>query len=122
VPASRVSFARVWLNGRDLGFYVLKEGFDKQFCDSISAIRTATCTTEVFCGKLLNRWIGSPAMRLTVCRLESGGRRHRTDPNKRLQRLDQVLDLDRFISFIAVEIMTWHWTATRSKEQLPRLP
>ena len=30
-PATRVSHARVWLNGRDLGFYVLKEGFDKKF-------------------------------------------------------------------------------------------
>ncbi len=28
LPAPRVSHARVWLNGRDLGFYVLKEGFD----------------------------------------------------------------------------------------------
>ena len=31
VPAPRISHARVWLNGRDLGFYVLKEGFDSQF-------------------------------------------------------------------------------------------
>ena len=31
VPATRVTHARVWLNGRDLGFYVLKEGFDTPF-------------------------------------------------------------------------------------------
>src|SRR6185436_20169429 len=31
VPAPRVTHARVWLNGRDLGLYVLKEGFDKPF-------------------------------------------------------------------------------------------
>ena len=31
VPAARVTHARVWLNGRDLGLYVLKEGFDKTF-------------------------------------------------------------------------------------------
>jgi hypothetical protein len=31
------------------------------------------------------------------------------DPVKRMERLDKVLDLDRFISFIAMELMTWHW-------------
>src|SRR5258706_9525456 len=31
VPTARTTHARVWLNGRDLGFYVLKEGFDKTF-------------------------------------------------------------------------------------------
>jgi spore coat protein H len=31
VPATRVTHARVWLNDRDVGLYVLKEGFDKTF-------------------------------------------------------------------------------------------
>src|SRR5687768_8699655 len=31
VPAARTTHARVELNGRDLGLYVLKEGFDKVF-------------------------------------------------------------------------------------------
>ena len=31
VPAPRVAFARVKLNGRDLGMYVFKEGFDATF-------------------------------------------------------------------------------------------
>src|SRR5260370_8404096 len=31
------------------------------------------------------------------------------DPAKRIQRLEQTLDLDRFLSFIAMEDMTWHW-------------
>ncbi len=31
VPAARASHARVELNGRDLGLYVVKEGFDKKF-------------------------------------------------------------------------------------------
>ena len=31
VPAARTTHARVSLNGRDLGLYVLKEGFDKTF-------------------------------------------------------------------------------------------
>src|SRR5207249_5635427 len=31
VPTPRATHARVELNGRDLGFYVLKEGFDRTF-------------------------------------------------------------------------------------------
>jgi spore coat protein CotH len=31
VPTARTSHARVWLNGRDLGLYVLKEGYDRTF-------------------------------------------------------------------------------------------
>jgi spore coat protein CotH len=31
LPATRVAHARVWLNDRDLGLYVLKEGFDRNF-------------------------------------------------------------------------------------------
>ena len=31
------------------------------------------------------------------------------DPVKRMARLDQVLDVDRFMAFIAMEVMTWHW-------------
>ena len=31
IPATRVTHARVWLNDRDVGLYVLKEGFDKTF-------------------------------------------------------------------------------------------
>ncbi|HKX62652.1 MAG TPA: CotH kinase family protein, partial [Verrucomicrobiae bacterium] len=31
VPTARTTHARVWLNGRDLGLYVLKEGYDRQF-------------------------------------------------------------------------------------------
>ncbi|MFM2096140.1 MAG: hypothetical protein RIS70_3264, partial [Planctomycetota bacterium] len=31
IPAPRVAHARVWLNDRDLGFYVIKEGFDEVF-------------------------------------------------------------------------------------------
>jgi len=31
IPAPRVTHARVWLNDRDVGLYVLKEGFDRTF-------------------------------------------------------------------------------------------
>ncbi len=111
VPASRVSFARVWLNGRDLGFYVLKEGFDKQFLRLYfrnpngnlydgGFLREITEPLDKISGHETN---GYAALKAAAAAATE------PDPTKRLQRLDQVLALDRFISFIAVEIMTWHW-------------
>jgi len=111
VPASRVSFARVWLNGRDLGFYVLKEGFDKQFLRLYfrnpngnlydgGFLREITEPLDKISGHETN---GYAALKAAAAAATE------PDPSQRLQRLDQVLALDRFISFIAVEIMTWHW-------------
>ena len=111
VPAARVSFARVWLNGRDLGFYVLKEGFDKQFLRLYfrnpngnlydgGFLREITEPLDKISGHETN---GYAALKAAAAAATE------PDPTKRLQRLDQVLALDRFISFIAVEIMTWHW-------------
>ncbi len=111
VPASRVSFARVWLNGRDLGFYVLKEGFDKQFL----RLYFRNPNGNLYDGGFL-REITEPLDRISghetngyAALKAAAAATTEPDPNKRLQRLDQVLDLERFISFIAVEIMTWHW-------------
>ena len=111
VPASRVSFARVWLNGRDLGFYVLKEGFDKQFLRLYfrnpngnlydgGFLREITEPLDKISGHETN---GYAALKAAAAAATE------PDPSQRLQRLDQVLALDCFLSFIAVEIMTWHW-------------
>jgi spore coat protein H len=46
-----------------------------------------------------------------------------SNPIKRMEELDRVLDLDRFISFIALEVMMSHWDGYAiSTEQLPHLP
>lgn len=111
VPAPRVTHARVILNGKDRGLYVLKEGFDKTF---------------------LRHWFENPEGNL----YEGGSRQDVTeplekdsgdkaggradlealvraarepDPAKRGQRLGQLLDLERFVSFLALEVATWHW-------------
>jgi hypothetical protein len=47
VPAARGTHARVFLNGRDLGLYGLKEGFDQSFLRRHFRARREISTTAV---------------------------------------------------------------------------
>jgi hypothetical protein len=110
VPTPRAINARVKLNGRDLGVYVLKEGFDRTFLkqhfpNPDGAIYDSGTVQDI------DQLTPSPSGgRLTV----AGNLRavwdaaHEADPGKRWQRLGTVLDLDRFITFIAVEALVGH--------------
>jgi spore coat protein H len=111
VPAARTTHARVWLNGRDLGFYVLKEGFNKGFLKR----HFPDASGNLYEGGFVQDIDGQP-------RLQNGsGPTDRSDVKavidacregdtaKRWQRLEQVVDIDRFLTFMALELMTCHW-------------
>jgi len=110
VPVARASHARVELNGRDLGLFVLIEGFDRKF---------------------LKRHFGNADGNL----YDSGFRHDITDPLKkgsgkgpddhsdlvalaaaageqdhaeRLRKLSTLLDLDRFYTMLALESLIRH--------------
>ncbi len=112
VPTPRTTHAHVELNGRDLGFYVLKEGFDKTFLRR----HFRNVNGNLYDGGFL-REITEPLERTSG----EGDVSNRADlkalvaaaqePNhrQRLERLEKVLDLDRFLSFSALEMLTWHW-------------
>ena len=112
VPTPRGAHARVELNGRDLGLYVLKEGFDKTFLKRHfknakgnlydgGFVREITDPLEKDSGE------GDVKDHADLKALVEAAQE--PDPGKRIERLEKVLDLDRFISFLALEIMTWHW-------------
>jgi hypothetical protein len=112
VPAPRGTHARVFLNGRDLGLYVLKEGFDKTFLRRYFKQAHGNLYDGGFLREItepLERTSGdSDVPRHSDLKALAAAAEER-DPARRLERLEQVLDVDRFLSFLAMEMMTWHW-------------
>ena len=111
VPAARTTHAMVELNGRKLGLYVLKEGFNK----TLLRRYFKNANGNLYDGGFLHD-IDQPMERLSgdegkgqsavetlveACQIPN--------PELRLSALSKTLDLDRFISFMALEMMTWHW-------------
>lgn len=110
VPAVRTTHAQVELNGRDLGLYVLKEGFDKRFLKR----HFKNANGNLYDGGFL-REITEPL------EMDSGaGKDHadlkalaraaeEPDPSARMAALEKVLDVERFLAFMAMETITWDW-------------
>ncbi len=111
IPAPRASHAVVDINDRGSQLYVLVEGWDKQFLKRHfkdaggnlydgGAARDITSPIEVQSGK--NREDRSRLDELLAATRE-------TNVTARTQRLASVLDIDQFLSFTAMELLTVHW-------------
>jgi hypothetical protein len=111
VPAARVTHARVWLNNRDLGVYVLMEGFNKKFLKRHGLDPDGNFYEPVISndldGQITLQSGTGPADRSDVKAVIAACREG--DPAKRWARMEQVVDIDRFISFMALELMNCHW-------------
>jgi spore coat protein CotH len=112
VPTPRTTHARVWLNGRDLGFYVLKEGFDKAFLKRHFKNAKGNLYDGGFLREItesLERTSSDGDVRGRADLKALAAAATEPDHAKRLERLRQLLDFDRFLSFAALEMLTWHW-------------
>jgi hypothetical protein len=111
IPAPRATHATLALNNRDLGLYVLVEGWNTQFLKR--HFRNSK-------GELWDGGFGKDIDK--PLQLNSGEDRNdrqrlrdlvavckESDSAERWERLETVLDLDRFITFSALEIMLCHW-------------
>ncbi len=109
VPAARVTHARVRLNDRDLGLYVVIEAMNKDFLKR----HFGSGKGNLYEGYLqdvdenLEQDNGDDESRADLQALHAACAI--TDPSKRWQSLNKVLDVDRFLSFIAMELLTTHW-------------
>ncbi len=109
VPAPRTAHARLSVNGRELGLYILVEAASQDFLAANFEDPSGNLyegpgeiTDELDVDKG-----GAAADRTDLRALAAAA--EESDPAARLARIEKLLDLDRFASFLAVEIITWHW-------------
>lgn len=111
VPAARTSHARVWLNGRDLGFYVVKEGMDEDFLKRHYKHHKGNFYEGGFCADIdapLEKEFGDgPDDRSDLQALIAACREG--DQAKRWKLIEEKVAIDEFISFTAMELMMCHW-------------
>ena len=112
VPASRVGHAVVTINGRVRGLYYVKEGYDaaflqKHFGNHLGNFYDGGFLRDIDQPLELIHTKKDVADRADLKALVAAVREG--DKAKRFQKLDKLLDLDEFISYMAVEAITWDW-------------
>lgn len=111
VPTPRISHARVWLNGRDLGFYVLKEGFDTQFLKNHFGSKAGNFYDGGFCADIdqkKDRKVGTGTNDQADLKALVAASRE-PDLAKRAVLMDKTVAIDQFITFVAMERLVAHW-------------
>jgi len=99
----------VMLNGRDLGLYVAIEGMNKHFLKR----HFKDSKGNLYEGYLrdidrrLDQDAGPDTTQADVSALLAACRV--PDPSERFGRLKKLIDVDRFVSFAAIEVLISHW-------------
>ena len=111
VPAPRVTRATLVLNGRNLGLYVLKEGFTEDFLAGHFK-RVSGELYEPEAGHDIDQRLKRSSVLAPVADREAlrtlAAAVVEPDPDRRWRRLEAVLDTDRFLAFMAMEVMLGH--------------
>lgn len=111
VPAPHSGFATVELNGRDLGLRVMVEGFGKHFLkryfDDVSGNLYDGGFVEDINHRLQVNSGDNPQDHSGLEALIEATREQ--DPDRRFAGLQRTLDMDRFISFVAMDVMQCDW-------------
>ena len=109
IPAPRIGHARLTLNGKTQGFYVVLEPITRDFLRR--SFKDVTGNLYKGSGDVDGDLFVDPKSRskdradlkaLTAAAAEP-------DRNKRQGRMAAILDLNRFASFLALETIHWHW-------------
>ncbi len=111
VPTPRADYATVELNGRYLGLFVLTEGWNKQFLQRY--YRNVKGNFYDLGGshdvnKPLAATSGDSPTNHTMLETVAVAAAER-DHSRRIVRLRETVDLDRFISMAALDAMMWNW-------------
>ena len=110
------------INGRPRGLYYVKEGYDAAFLEHFDS-----SDGNFYDGGFL-RDIDQPldlirTKKDVADRADLGFVAAAREPDraKHFQKLEQLLDLDAFISYVVVEAIAWNWDVPVQVQQLPRL-
>ena len=109
VPAPRNSFTRVEVNGKDLGLYVIGEAVNRDFLSRYFKKSKGNLYEggNVDVNEKLEKDGGDSTEDQADVRALARAAKE-SDPGQRWKKLGVVLDLERFISFAAVEVLIWH--------------
>lgn len=113
IPSPRAGWASVRLNGRELGLYVLVEGYNRRFLeqhfdDARGNLYDGGLAQEIDgTGKQPVNSGRNPKDQKRLAELLEASR----DANleSRFERMSRVLDVDRFATFTALEVAINHW-------------
>jgi spore coat protein CotH len=111
VPTPRAGHALVTLNGRSLGLYVLLEGANKTFLkrhfqSAKGNLYDAENSVEIGPEIELDSGDKDSDRAELMALVEAASE---IDPAKRWARMNELLDVDEFLSFIAGEVLFVHW-------------
>jgi spore coat protein CotH len=113
VPTPRVTYATLELNGTKRGLYVVKEGFTRELLGMYFKRKDGNLYDGGFLREVdqplerdlegegdVKDWSDLKAL-VKAARI--------SDPEERFVELSKVLDMERFITYAALQIMTWDW-------------
>jgi spore coat protein CotH len=107
VPTPQAAHAVVELNGRYLGLYVLLEGANKRFLKQHFENASGNLYDGGFCRDITSRMSlnsgDEPNNHAGVKALRAALRQPGLEP------LEEVLDMNRFLSMLALEVLLGHW-------------
>jgi len=111
VPAARGAYATLQLNNRHLGLYVIKEGLTKEFLGQHFRRTDGNLYEGGF-----RRDVDQPLERIhgdgpddQADRLALLAAAREPDATRRWRRLQELLDMDLFITSLALQTFTWNW-------------
>ena len=110
IPAPRADYATVELNGRKLGLYVLLEGYNRQFLkrhfkNSKGNLYDGGFIKDIDAELATNTGEETPDYADLNALVDAANEPAST----RLPLLEKSLDLERFITFVAMEVLLCHW-------------
>ncbi len=110
-PAPHVGHVRLWINDRDLGLYVIREGFDEGFLKRAFGATDGNLYDGGFVQDIdseLELDVGDdPDDREDLIELALAC--YEPEPGNRREQIAKRLDIDQFLSFMAIERLCGHW-------------